>query len=226
MNNRQKLGGLAALYEAAAYLIGIVGFLLVVNVAGAADPVEKVAMIVENQAILSMLHLIVYVAWGLGMVVLSLALYDRLKNGAPVLAQTASAFGLIWAGLIIASGMIYNIGMETVAALHVTDPAQAATVWLAVESVFTGLGGGNEIVGGIWVLLLSWAGLRTGNFSRPFNYSGLAISAAAILTVIPALGEIGGIVFGLGQIVWFIWLGMALLRSAPRVVLPSAPAVS
>jgi hypothetical protein len=31
---------------------------------------------------------------------------------------------------------------------------------------------------------------------------------------VPALGEIGGMVFGLTQIVWFAWLGIAMLRPA------------
>jgi hypothetical protein len=39
-------------------------------------------------------------------VVLSLALYDRLRVRAPAMAQTATAFGLIWAGLVIASDLI------------------------------------------------------------------------------------------------------------------------
>lgn len=213
MNGLQKWGGAAALYEAAAYIVGIVGFLVVVNVAEAGDPVQKVALITENQTMLSMLHLIVYVIWGAVMVVLALALYERLKAGSPALAKVSTAFGLIWAGLVIASGMIYNIGMETVAGLYGTDPTQAGTVWAAIESVFGGLGGGNEVVGGIWVLLLSQAALRGGEFPRALNYLGTAVGLAGILSAIPALGELGGMVFGLGQIVWFVWLGIAMLRS-------------
>ena len=61
-----------------------------------------------------------------------------------------------------------------------------------------GLGGGNEIVGGLWVLLVSWAALRAGGLPRALNYLGLVIGVAGILTVVPALGELGAI-FGLGQ---------------------------
>lgn len=211
----QKWGGVAALYEALAYVIGIVGFVLVVNISEIADPLQKVVAIAENQGLLSLLHLIVYVVWGAVLVVLSLALHERLAGGSSALVRTATAFGLIWAGLVIASGMIYNIGMETVVALNAADPAQAATVWLAIEAVFTGLGGGVEVVGGIWVLLLSWAALRNGGLPRPLNYFGLLVSAAGLVTVVPALGEIGAMAFGLSQIVWFAWLGIALLRTTP-----------
>ena len=105
------------------------------------------------------------------------------------MAQTATVFGLIWAGLIIASGMIFNIGMDNVVDLFGTDPAQAATVWLAIESVFEGMGGGNEIVGGIWILLVSWAALRAGEFSRILNYLGLVLGVAGILSAVPTLAN-------------------------------------
>ena len=125
---------------------------------------------------------------------------------------------MIWAVLVIASAMIYNIGMETVVGLHTSDLAQAAPVWLAIEAIFTGLGGGVEVVGGIWVLLLSLAGLRNGGLPRAFSYFGILVGAAGLITIIPALGEIGGMVFGLTQILWFAWLGIVMLRSHPTAV--------
>ena len=212
MTKLQKWGGMAALYEALAYIIGFVGFIAVVNVGGIADPLEKVAAIVTNQGLLTALHLIVYVAWGATLVVLSLALHERLDGKRSALARTATAFGIIWAVLVIASGMIYNVGMETVAGLQAANPDQAATVWLAIESVFNGLGGGVEVVGGIWVLLLSMAGLRSGNFGRAFNYLGYVVGAAGVISVVPAIAEISASIFGLTQIVWFAWLGVAMLR--------------
>ncbi|MEZ4556456.1 MAG: hypothetical protein R2854_08415 [Caldilineaceae bacterium] len=41
MTQLQKWGGAAALYEALAYIIGIVGFMAVVNVTEIADPVAR-----------------------------------------------------------------------------------------------------------------------------------------------------------------------------------------
>jgi len=211
MKNLQKMGGIAALYEAAAYIVGMVGFLFIVDISGVVDPVQKVALMVDNQAFLSILHLIVYVVWGVFMVVLALALYERLKTGSPAMAQTATAFGLIWAGLVFASGTLFNVGMGTVVDLYSTDPAQAATVWLAIDSVFKGLSG-LEIVGGIWILLVSWAALRAGELPRALNYLGAVIGVAGIVSVVPALAELVIIIYALGQIVWFIWLGIVMLR--------------
>jgi hypothetical protein len=213
MKNLQKMGGIAALYAGAAYVVGMVGFLLVVGWPD--DPVQQVAVLVQNQVSLHILHLIVYVVWAVFLVVLALALYERLKAGSKAIMQTATAFGMIWATVIIASGMIFISGMENVVNLYDKDPAQAATVWLAIDSVFGGLGGSNEVIGGIWILLVSWAALRAGGLPRVLNYLGVVIGVAGIISVVPALAELFIIIFALGQIVWFIWLGIVMLRSSP-----------
>jgi hypothetical protein len=216
MKNLQKMGGVAALYEAAAYIVGMVGFLTVVDVSGVADPVQKVALMADNLAFLYIMHLIVYVVWGIFMVVLALALYERLKAESPAIVQTATVFGIFWGCVIIISGMIYNAGMENVVNLYGKDPAQAATVWLAIDSVLAGLAGSNEILGGIWILLLSWAALQVGELPRVLNYLGVAVGVAGIISIVPALAEIFIYIFALGQIVWFVWLGIVMLRSNPR----------
>ena len=213
MKNLQKMGGIAALYEAAAYVVAMVGFLLVVDVSGVEDPVQNVTLLVDNQAFLTLMHFLTYVVWGVFLVVLTIALYERLKDGSRAIAQIATAFGLIWAGLVIASGTLFNVGMANVVELYAKDPALAATVWLAIDSVFTGLSG-IEIVGGTWMLLVSWAALRGGGLPKALNYLGLVAGAAGLITLVPGL-EMMALVFGLGQIVWFVWVGIVMLRSNP-----------
>ena len=214
MKNLQKMGGVAALYGAAAYLFAMVGYLLVLGDVFVEDPVQRVALLVENQDFLYILNLSTYIVFGLFMVVLALAFYDRFKVSSPALMRTATAIGFIWACVVIASGMIANIGMDTVVDLYGKDPTQAATVWLTIDSVATGLGGGGgEILGGIWILLVSWVALRAGEFPKALNYLGVLIGAAGLLSVVPVLGELRGLIFGLGQIPWFIWLGILMMRS-------------
>lgn len=215
MNDLQKMGGAAALIEAAAYVVGFTLLLALLVPAGHADgngdPLRSVAFLADNQVIMYIWNLIIYVLAGVVLVVLVLALHERLKLGSPALVQVATAFGLIWAGLVIASGMIATIGLETVVDLYGRDQTQAATVWLALDAVQEGLGGGVEIVGGLWVLLLSWAALRTGALAKAMNYLGLLIGVAGILTVVPAL-EMLAAVFGLGFILWYTWVGFLMLR--------------
>ena len=211
----QKLGGISALVEAAVYVAGFVLFFTVLDSSGYDGPVQKLAFLVDNRSAIYIGNLLIYVVFGVFLVVLVLALYHRLKAERPELMQVATGFGLIWAGLVIASGMIANIGMSAVIDLYKTDPDQAASLWRAISTMQEALGGGNEIVGGLWVLLLSWAALRTGGLPTALNYIGLVIGLAGILTVVPTFGVLMD-VFGLGQIVWFTWLGISMLRGAPN----------
>src|SRR5512143_2702907 len=212
MKTLQKSGGFAALYMAAAYLVGMVIFLAVLDYLSITDPVQKVALNVEKQMVIFSTNLLMYVFFGFALIVLSLALYDRLKSSAPAIMQVATAIGIIWAGSLIASGMVANAGLTTIVPLYAKDPAQTALIWQGIESVADGLGNANgEILGGPLTLLVSLAALRTGGLPKGLNILGLLVGAVGIITIIPALNALTGI-FGLGQIIWLVWLGIVLLR--------------
>ena len=80
MKTLQKSGGYAALYLAIAYLIGLILFIVVLDYPGITDPAQKVALLVEKPMVIFATNLFMYVFFGVSMVVLSLALYDRLKS--------------------------------------------------------------------------------------------------------------------------------------------------
>jgi hypothetical protein len=214
MKDLQRMGGVAALVEAGIYISAFIFFGAFWNFPIDADPIQKFAFLTENQTILSSVNLVMYVLFGIFLTVLVMALKERLKKGALVLSQIATVFGIVWVGLVIASGMIANIGLGTVIDLSIKDPEQAMTVWISINAVVEGLGGGNEVVGGLWVLLLSIASIKAQELSKLLNYFGLFVGISGILTIYPAdlLTEI----FGLSQIVWFIWLGVVMLISSPK----------
>jgi len=215
MKTLQKFGGFAALYLAAAYLIGIVIFLFILDYPSITDPAQKVALLVEMQMVTFSTNLLMYVFFGVFLIVLTLALYDRLKSGALAIIQVATAIGMIWAGSLIASGMVANAGITPVVVLYAKDPAQAALTWQGIETVASGLSNGNgEILGGLWTLLVSIASLRAGGLPKGLNILGLLVGAVGIISLIPGLTDLTG-VFGLSQIVWFVWLGIVLLHSNP-----------
>jgi hypothetical protein len=215
MKPLQKVGAISALYMAAAHLIGIVTFLVVLDYLSITDPAQKVALNVDKQMVIFSTNLLMYVFFGFALIVLSLALYDRLKSGAPALMQVATAIGIIWAGSLIASGMVANAGLATVVALYAKDPTQAVLIFQGIESITNGLGNANgEILGGIWTLLVSMAALRTIGLPKGLNILGMSVGAVGIITIIPALKDLTGL-FGIGQIIWFVWLGIVLLRRHP-----------
>jgi hypothetical protein len=210
MRSLSKAGGVAALYLAAAYLAAMPFFLFVVDYSSAETPLQKLALLLANQGSLQAMELAVYVVFGLFLVALAVALHERLKPGAEALMAVATPIALIWAGLLIASGMVFNAGVAPVVALNATDPVQAASLWSAVEAVSTGLSGNGEIVGGCWMLLVSLAALKSRALPKALNVVSLAIAAVALVSVVPALKDLAQ-VFGLGQIAWFAWLGILML---------------
>ena len=216
MKTWQKVGGTAALLHAAAYIVGIaLGVTLLFPMVNA-GPGQYVAFVAQNQGLVYVWNLVSYWGSALSLVFMALALYHQFKTDAPILAQTAVVFGLIWATLIIGSANLMLRDVGVIARLVAQDPAQATTLWPALEAVENGIVSGNELVGSLWVLLTSVAALRTGEFGRPFGYFGIAISAAGILTIFPGLGESVSMVFGFAMIVWSVWLGVALLTASRR----------
>ena len=222
MYGLQKIGGVAALCAAATFLAAFAVFLGVLAPAGyfdeGATAAERTRIIVDNHAMASIGWLIPYVGFGSFLVVLSLALYHRLKAGAPAMAQTATAFGLIWAGLVMAGGLVATLGIRTVVDLYATDPAQAASLWVPFETVASALSGGaGEVLGGTWLLLIGWAALRARELPTALGYLGIVVGAVGISTVLPLL-EPAASVFGIGLIVWWVWVGIVMLRTGETAV--------
>ncbi len=218
MKNLQKMGGIAALIGAATNILGAVVYaaLLVPKGFGSDNPGQIVAFLADNQATMRLWYQIIWLAFGACLIFLSLALYERLKAGSPVLAPAVRVFTLIYAVLVILLGALEINSLNTVVRLFDQNPAQAATVWLTLDSVATGLGagGGETIVTGIWFLLLSWAALQARALPRLLNYLGVVVGLAGILYVFTASDAVLS-VNALGLIVWFVWLGIVMLRSNP-----------
>jgi len=216
MKNLQKIGGIAALIGAATNLLAIVMFItLGPKGLGSDDPGQVVAFLANNQAILRGWYLIIYLVFGMSLIFMSLALYERLKACSPALVQAVTTIGLIWAVLVLVMGTLSINDLGTIAKLYGENPAQAATVWVTLDSVENGLGnnGGETMVNALWFLLLSWTALRAGELPRGLNYLGVVAGAAGVFSVVfqPALAA----VYGVGLIIWLAWLGIVMLRWSP-----------
>jgi len=196
-------------------LTGIVLFLFVLDYPSIVEPAQKVALLVDKQMVIYITNLVMYVIFGVFLVVLALALYERLNAASPAIIRTATAIGIIWAGALIASGMVSNAGIAPVVALYGKDQTQAALAWLTIESVANGLGGANgEILGGLLTLLVSWAALQVSGLPKGLNYLGILVGVVGIISTVPGLSDLAGL-FGMSQILWFVWLGIVLLHRSP-----------
>lgn len=213
MKTLYKIGGSAALAQAAIYIFGFILLIGSLNPeASSLSMNERLAFLSSNQALYQLWIFVIYVLFGVVLVFLSFALNGILKAKQPILSGIAVIFGYIWSVFVIASGMITNIGLEAALAQQPKNIQQASQLWLTIETLQNGLGGGVEVVGGIWVLLVTLAGLKAHQLPKAMHWLGLLVGLAGILTVIPGLGDLGA-VFGLLQIVWFAWLGIVLLKT-------------
>lgn len=211
MERLQKAGGIAALFEALLYVLGFVVLATVYPTdTDSWTTTQKLSFVLDNRAIDLFWALFSY-AFSIVLIVLTVTLHERLKGNASVLMKIATPFGYIWAAFVIASGMIGQIGIATVARLHAENVDQALIVWTTITSLQNALGGGVELLGGVWVLLLSAVLFRTTERTRVLAVLGSIVGLAGVLTVLPELGVMTTI-FGLSQIVWFAWIGIWLLR--------------
>lgn len=218
---RDRAGGFAALYLALAYIAAMPFFLLVVDYQQATTAAEKVTSILRNHQGMYAMNLVTYVFFGVVLAVLVLSLFDHLRRGSELLARVATVVGLTWSVALVLHGMVFNFGMGTVVSLAENSPEQAALAWRSIESVAEGLGGaGGETLGGLWLLLTSWAALRSRALPKALIWSGMATGFIGVASTVPALND-GIYAFGLLQLVWFAWVGAVLL--ARRVSVP-APA--
>ena len=224
MQSIQKMGGIGAFVASGTFVVGLAMFATVLyDFVSATEPANAVEFIVDNQLALYIWNILITIVFGIALVPLVLAIRDRLHDARSPLARVATVFGLIWTGAIVATGMITNIAYGTVVDLQATDPGTAATVWKSLDAVANGLGGGNEVLGGVWVLGLSIVALRERLFARWVNYLGVVMGVAALTTIVPQLEDVGA-VFGLGLIIWFVAVGITLIKNdAVTHGLPGAP---
>lgn len=205
----KRAGGFAALYIAAAYLAAIPYFVFLVDYPSVTDPADKVSLLLEHHISLYVMHLVSFELVALALIVVSLGVYQHLYEHAPATSQVACAVGLIRAGLLLASVMVFDHGMSVVVNQQATAPEQAVASWQVIEPVADALGGtGGDVLGGLWLVLVSWVALRARTFPRALNWLGLTTGTAALLSAVPGLGLLE-VVAGLLMIVWFLWFGIA-----------------
>ncbi|MCJ8322916.1 MAG: DUF4386 family protein [Rhizobiales bacterium] len=218
MKNIAKIGGIAALIDAATYLFGMVILIAYLTPPdygnNDADMLQKVGFLVDNSTLLYIFNFVIYVVNAIFLAILAVALYKRLEIKTPALAQLSLTIGGIWATLVLGAGMVANVGFAEVLLLYETDKQAATSLWHILNTIENGLGGGNEIAGGVWAIVLGMGFLASKCFSKPLGYFSLIIGAAGLSTIFPPFSEIGGAIFGLGFILWFVWVGVALLRPA------------
>lgn len=208
----QRVGGISSLLAGATFIFGILLYVTVFNGVATSDqtPIEAVQTLIDHEVAMRWWYLVTLVAFGVFIVPLVWALHDRLNRSAPATTRVASTFGCLWAGVVIAGGMVANVTITAVSQAHERSVDEAATLLASSLNIVNGLTGGNEIIGSAWVLALSCAAWSSKALPRQLCMFGMSTSLAGFLTIIPVFSPLA-MVYGLSMIGWFFWAGGVLI---------------
>jgi hypothetical protein len=219
----RALGGFSALVCASTYVVGF--FFLMTELAplkyGTAEveAASVVAFIAQKPGFLIAWNTVIYIVNALALVLLIAVLRAALSPSAPVAAAVSTILGTIWATLVLGAGMIANVSVERVHALA-ADPESAIALWRVLHAVELGLGGGNEIAGGAWILSITVAAAPGRSLSFTTLVLGVVTGIAGLVTLLPRLSDAAGAVFGVGAIAWFFLVSVGLLSAARKARVP------
>ena len=212
-----QLAGTASMLMALIYFCAFVYFGAMVSFPASNEADVVMAFVTQNVNALWIAYFTIYVVFGVLLAVLVIAIDDILSSSVNQtqnrLLRMGSLFGKIWVCLVIASGMIATIGMSHAVSLTAASNEEAHRLWGVVSMLVESLGGGNELVGGVWVLLTSITALKQRMFGNTVNYTGCFVGLAGIATIYPA--EVFTEIFGITQIIWFIAIGASLIKRSP-----------
>jgi len=211
MNNLRTAGATSALLMASIYILGFVIFFLVLDPGRTLTPDESVQFLNENRSIVLPTMFLLYVLAGVNLLVLVQSLAAEVKDLVPWQSQTALIIGCIWCVMLIVAGFVYMTGMQAVFTLYPENAEQATGLSLMVKTVFESLGGGNEFIGGVWTVLISFLLLSVTPDYKILHYFGMVVGIAGVVSIVPMFAE-AVTLFGLGQIFWFIGLGVRFLK--------------
>lgn len=207
-----KAGGFAAIGMALCYISVAVIFFGLLSAPPGTDTLGRIQYLQQEYTLVATGYGIGYLLFGVLLAMLLQTLQQAVPNKHAATAALADRFGNVWVVLMMASGMAVLIGLDKIFRLAASEPVQAVALYHSSGLLTDALGGGIELVGGLWVLLLSIAGLQQQWLPRAVHLLGLLVGSLGILTVLhtaPYLKE----AFGLSQLMWFIWLGVLLLSS-------------
>lgn len=159
--------------------------------------------ILNHKIGLQLWYLVIYVVFGLVLIPLALIIKNVFNNSKE--SQLVTVFGYIWAAFVLASGFIFIVSLEKINTLPINETSKLS-IWYTIELVQEALGGGTELIGGIWVLVIGVLGFREDKFNRFFNSLSIVLGIVGVLSILPFLMNLGG-VFGMLQIIWFVILG-------------------
>lgn len=217
----QKFGGISAIALAFTYVFGFILFFGILNIQDGLNELERLDFMLNNRDAFYIGYLVIGVLFSFLLMFLVQVLSWRFKQGLQQINHYASAVGYIWATCVLISSLIFLTSLAPIAKYKELDPQQGLIIKQTVSIVVNALGGGIELVGALWVLLISYLGLRLKVYHFSVHWLGIIIGVVGVLTLFSGLSflssyvffDFATAVFGLGQIIWFLVLGVLMIKA-------------
>tara|TARA_R110000787_G_scaffold78931_1_gene172400 strand:- start:446 stop:1126 length:681 start_codon:yes stop_codon:yes gene_type:complete len=222
----QKWGGIAAITEACSYIFGFILFFGILDASGFDTPERYLEFIILNRDTFFVGYLVIGILFSFALIILVQALYQRFKLASPELMKFTAIVGYLWVCMVLASSMIFLTSLTAITKYHALNPEQALTINHSISIIVDALGGGIELIGAVWVLAISYVGLKSKIYSPLLHYWGFLVGVSGLLTLFSGLSffasnpffEATTAIFGLGQIVWFLILGILMLKATSKTI--------
>ena len=105
-------------------------------------------------------------------------------------------------------------GNEALITLYGKSREKAEAFKNALTIITLGIDSSDRLLGSLWLGLVSLAAYRTKAFPKAFNIFGMALGAVALMIglILPVNDTSASFLFGVGAIVWWLALGISMLR--------------
>jgi len=217
---QRKAGGIASLVCGLTYIFGFVLFFGLIEAPADDTETSHLTFLLSQRDTFFMGYIVIGIVFSLGLILLNQSLLKIYKSTSPITAQFNSSLGNIWATFVLASTFIFLVSLPSLANYANTSEDNAVVVLNSVDIVIDALGGGIELLGALWVLLISYMGIKAKKYANIIHIMGVAVGIAGVLTLFSGISfletvplfEATTAIFGLGQIVWFFALAIAMIK--------------
>ena len=209
--NLKPLAGVAFIGMALCYITLFAIYGAILSTSASATTAEKVAYLIENKGLFNFTYILGYVLFSCLLCFCVYVIGNLYQQVSQPAIAIATLFGYFWVVLLQCTGMIGITSSELIATLNASNPAAAEAIYYARILLIESLGGGIEFIGGVWMLILGIVSWRHGLFSKFLSMFTLVKAAIGLLTLFCADSILRDL-FGITGIIWFIWMGVVLIK--------------
>lgn len=216
MRGFRNVGGIVAIIQAVFFFLLLVDFGAILPGQGLppdalGDPTKVLPQINSTGFLIGEIATVVF---AVSIILVVLAVYERLEARAPALLRLAVIAATVSSVLFLANGMI-AFGGSDLANVYAQDKASAQAAYHAFFVIRNGLLNGAIFAASLSALSWSVAAMRNGGLSTALSYVVLlgAIAGLVSLVVPPVV-----ILLFVVNTIWSAWLGIELMREPTPAV--------